>query len=40
MASELKYLLGGLTEDLGRTNWTGSERTTTDNELAGSAVRY
>ena len=40
MASELKYLVGGLTDDLARANWTRSERTTTDDLVAGSAVRY
>jgi 4-hydroxy-2-oxoheptanedioate aldolase len=40
MASELKYLVSGLTDDLARTNWTRSERTTTESLEAGSAVRY
>lgn len=40
MASELRYLVGGLTDDLARANWTPSERTTTDSLEAGTAVRY
>ena len=40
MASELKYMVSGLTDDLARANWTRSERTTTENLEVGSAVRY
>lgn len=40
MASELKYLVSGLTDDLAKANWTRSERTTTESLEVGSAVRY
>jgi len=40
MASETKYLVGGLTSDLAKTNWTPSERSTIASQEAGSAIRY
>jgi 2-keto-3-deoxy-L-rhamnonate aldolase RhmA len=40
MASESKYLVGGLSSDLALTNWTPSERSTIGAQEAGSAVRY
>ena len=40
MASELKYLVSGLSDDLAQANWTRSERTTTESLEVGSAVRY
>lgn len=40
MASELRYLVGGLAADLEKLDWTRSEHSTTDSQLTGSAVRY
>jgi 4-hydroxy-2-oxoheptanedioate aldolase len=41
MASELKYMVGGLSADLARLNWTRSERSTAGEAVAaGGAVRY
>ncbi len=40
MASELKYLVSGLSDDLARADWSRSERATTESLEAGSAVRY
>ena len=41
MASELKYMVGGLTADLSKLNWTKSERASVgETTQAGSAVRY
>ncbi len=41
MASELKYMVGGLAADLARLNWTRSDRSETSNlAQAGGAVRY
>ena len=40
MASESKYLVGGLSSDLAKTNWMPSERATIGGGETGSAVRY
>ncbi len=40
MASELKYMVGGLAADLARLNWTRSDRSETGSMTAGGAVRY
>ena len=40
MASELKYLVSGLSDDLAKTDWSRSERSTTRSIEAGGAVRY
>ena len=42
MASELRYLVGGLAADLGTLNWTASERSsrTGADAEAGTVVRY
>lgn len=41
MASELRYMVGGLSSDLARLNWARSERSSTgDSVVVGSAVRY
>ncbi|MGD9711295.1 MAG: HpcH/HpaI aldolase/citrate lyase family protein [Thermomicrobiales bacterium] len=41
MASELKYMVGGLAADLAKLNWSKSERVGIgESAVAGSAVRY
>jgi 4-hydroxy-2-oxoheptanedioate aldolase len=40
MASEMKYMLSGLTEDIAATGWKQSERTTIEAAVAGETVRY
>ncbi|HEU5434723.1 MAG TPA: aldolase/citrate lyase family protein [Thermomicrobiales bacterium] len=40
MASELRYLLAGLKDDLGALNWKRSHAATTDTAAAGATVRY
>jgi len=40
LASELRYLLGGLKDALGELNWSPSERTEIGAESAGVVVRY
>lgn len=42
MASELRYLVGGLSSDLGKLNWSPSERSsrTGSGAEAGTVVRY
>jgi 4-hydroxy-2-oxoheptanedioate aldolase len=40
MASELKYMVGGLSADIAKLNWTRSERSTSDNVAVSGAVRY
>lgn len=39
MASELRYMLGGLREDLARLNWQAAERLTVET-VPGEALRY
>lgn len=40
MASELKYLLAGLKEDLGKLNWRAADRDRSAAASSGAAVRY
>jgi 4-hydroxy-2-oxoheptanedioate aldolase len=40
MASELKYMVGGLSADIAKLNWSRSERSTSDNVAVSGAVRY
>lgn len=40
MASELRFMLSGLTEGLNQVNWSPSERGTIDTGVSGETVRY
>lgn len=40
MASDLRYLVGGLAADIAKLNWTRSERATAGEVVAGGTVRY